>query len=67
MDNHGTFENAMKLVSNDEEQDFVTRKLNELTEGLYKFKIGQGSASEDGLVSLPRLETAPRRKNLANK
>ena len=56
----------MKLVTNDDEQDFVTQRLNELTKGLYKFKIDQGVPKE-GLASLPRLEKVPKRINLANK
>ena len=67
MDNHGTFEHAMKLVATDEEQQFVNKKLNEMTEGLYRFKVAQGIPTTEGLASLPRLEKAPKRINLANK
>ena len=61
-----TYEHAMKLVSTYQDQDFVTQKLNEITEGLYRRKMGQNTYSNVGLgggfTSLPDIEKTHNRE-----
>ena len=65
-----TYEHAMKLVSTAQDQDFVTQKLNKITEGLYTRKMGQNTYSSlgGGFASLPDIErTCNRKKNSSRK
>ena len=69
--NMPSYTQAMTLVTTDEDQDFVTQKNNELTEGLYARKLGQNTYSNvdscGGVASLPDVETCHNRKNLSRK
>ena len=70
-ENMSTYEHAMKLVSTDQHQEFVTQMLNEITEGLYNREIGQNIYSNVGsgcgFASLPDIERTQSRKNLIKK
>ena len=67
-ENMPIFQHAMMLVTIDQDQDFVTKKLNEITEKLYARKMGQNTYSnmDSGgeLASLPDLEKSHNRKKL---
>ena len=70
-ENMPTFELTMKLDTTDRDQDFVTQKLNEITEGLFTRKLRQNTYSSVGLgggfASLRDIEKTHNIKKLIKK
>ena len=58
----------MKLVTSEEEQKVVNGYWNQMEESLYRGKrVHPRGNVEEGLLSLPDIEAAPRRQNLAKR
>ena len=58
----------MKLVTSEEEQKVVNGYWNQMEESLYKGKrVPTHGNEKGGLLSLPDIETAPWRPNLAKR
>ena len=67
-DNMSRYEHIMKLVTSEEEQKVVNGYWNQMEESLYKGKrVPTGGNEKGGLLSLPDIETAPWRRNLAKR
>ena len=67
-DNMSRYEHIMKLVTSEEEQKVVNGYWNQMEESLYKGKrVSTRGNKKGGLMSLPDIETAPWRPNLAKR